>query len=268
MSQEWESIQAAFVKDRVPVYWGDFSQIEATIALVKLALSSSVIYSKLVLISGSCYPIRPMRELEALFNSDNGYNYIGRIPVDASEKLRWMTEHRFHCGGFVPWQLSSRSAWARLVDRGLRRIYFETVSKIRRPWTSRVRRFHGSQWWALSPECGGYVIERFADEETASLYRKSMIPDEQFFHSIVADSVFKEISGPDVPFIGVGAHVAANLHIIDPALKKWFTISDFEEIGMSERFFVRKVSTSASAELLDKIDDMVAARDAGFRDRL
>jgi hypothetical protein len=46
----------------------------------------------------------------------------------------------------------------------------------------------------------------------------------------------------------------ANLHLIDPTLAKWFTIADREEVARSDRYFLRKVRTGASDELLDYID--------------
>jgi hypothetical protein len=46
------------VEQRTPVYWGEFSQVEATIRLIEQALSCSVKYDYFVLLHGADYPLR------------------------------------------------------------------------------------------------------------------------------------------------------------------------------------------------------------------
>src|SRR5690349_19353849 len=46
-----------FLEDRVAVYWGDFSDVRATIELIKKALSHSFEPVYFVLLSGADYPL-------------------------------------------------------------------------------------------------------------------------------------------------------------------------------------------------------------------
>src|SRR5271166_5074225 len=45
-------------KERIPVYWCEFSQVEATIRLIRQALAHSEKYDYFVFLQGSDYPIR------------------------------------------------------------------------------------------------------------------------------------------------------------------------------------------------------------------
>ena len=51
-----------FVKPSVKVHWGDFSMIEATLALIETARSAGR-FDRFVLLSGACYPVKPISEL-------------------------------------------------------------------------------------------------------------------------------------------------------------------------------------------------------------
>jgi Core-2/I-Branching enzyme len=56
-----------FTQRRIPVYWGDISVVEATLILLEEALRSKTPYLRLVLLSGSCYPIKKLEELRKYF---------------------------------------------------------------------------------------------------------------------------------------------------------------------------------------------------------
>jgi len=53
---------------------------------------------------------------------------------------------------------------------------------------------------------------------------------------------------------GSGVWDAANLHLIDPSLSRWFEAADYEEIVASDRWFVRKVGSGISGDLCDRLD--------------
>ena len=49
----------------------------------------------------------------------------------------------------------------------------------------------------------------------------------------------------------------ANITLLDDSLQKWFTKVDFDKVIKSNFFFVRKVNSKKSAELLDMIDQHI-----------
>ena len=48
----------SFSEERLPVYWGDFSQVEATMRLMRQGLESSARADYFVFLQGSDYPLR------------------------------------------------------------------------------------------------------------------------------------------------------------------------------------------------------------------
>src|SRR5882762_2525786 len=74
----------AFLEDRVNVHWGDFSDVEATIRLMKEALNCSPESDYLALLSGSDYPLRSQQYIEDFFTRNHGRQCINlvRVPCD------------------------------------------------------------------------------------------------------------------------------------------------------------------------------------------
>lgn len=58
-----------FVRRRVHVHWADISMVDATLSLIDDALSTGESYLRLVLLSGSCYPIQRLEVLRNHFMS-------------------------------------------------------------------------------------------------------------------------------------------------------------------------------------------------------
>src|SRR5260370_5981578 len=86
-----------FTTKRVPVYWGDYSQIEAILILVDTAMAASQRYDYLVLLSGSDYPLRTAAQLEAYFAKYRGSEFINMVAMPstaASKPLSRLTEYK------------------------------------------------------------------------------------------------------------------------------------------------------------------------------
>lgn len=116
--------------------------------------------------------------------------------------------------------------------------------------------FHGSSWWALNIDVIRYIQSYTVKHKEISKYFKfSLASDEKFFHTIFFNSDFSNtnVYGGEEPYVPFTS-AFANIHIIDPSLKKWFDLNDFDKVQQAEQLFVRKVSSLYSKDLLDKID--------------
>src|SRR5437773_8382153 len=60
---------------RLPVYWGEFSQVEATIRLMRQAMGSSARYDYFVFLQGSDYPLRCSRYIEEFLERNGDCEY-------------------------------------------------------------------------------------------------------------------------------------------------------------------------------------------------
>jgi hypothetical protein len=269
LDNKWKSIKATFVEPRVPVYWAGYSQIEATLSLLRAALASGETYCKLVLLSGSCYPIRPVVELQRLFAGDGGRNYITYVDVRSSEHHQTLVSRRYRRDAILPWRLTSRFKPALLAERVVRKMYHLTIGKLPFRWTLPQTPYHGSQWWALTPEAAAYSVRTIdRDPALVAKYRASFAADEQIFQTVIGNSPFAASATGEIPFTGRGTWKTANLHLIHHSLSKWYTIDDLSEVLASRRFFVRKVNSTHSTPLLDALDRCAAGSSRSVSDHV
>jgi hypothetical protein len=117
--------------------------------------------------------------------------------------------------------------------------------------------YFGNSWWAFSEPCARYVLD-FVKNNPAFMrpYRTTYATDEIFYHTIVAHSPFAASADGAQPDLGQSTNQAAPLHFIHPSEKRTFGASevDFELARSTDKYFIRKVSTTESGALLDRID--------------
>ena len=65
-----------FTKSRISVFWGEFSQVEAILVLIRTAMSNAIKFDRFVLLSGADYPVKTFKYIEDLFeNIDLSTNF-------------------------------------------------------------------------------------------------------------------------------------------------------------------------------------------------
>jgi hypothetical protein len=256
MTDAWRTIDATFVEPRVPVYWAGYSQVDATLALLRTALATGERFVKLVLLSGACYPILPIARLADLFARDRELNYIRYVNMTRSSHLMSMISHRYHRDGILPSRLVARSQLAAKAEKVVRKLHALSAGKLPDRWTLPLTPYHGSSWWALTIEAARFAVAEIDRRpELVAKYKRSFASDEQVFHTIIGNSSFAASATGEIPFTGRGTWKAANLHLIDPSLTRWYDGGDIDKVIASDRYFVRKVSSDRSGALLDALDD-------------
>jgi hypothetical protein len=263
--EEWKKNIAEFnfVEPAVPVYRAGVSMVEATIRLIDAALQDSRDIQKLVLLCGASYPIKPIRDLVSLFEGDKEHNYITYRNMNRSPHLKNHIQQRlFHEP--LMWQMYRQGRIVRSADAATRRL-LERIELAKLEWRGGlpdedatlfdVTPYHGSQWWALSRSCAEYVSRKYNEyKQLGAIPRFTWAPDEHVIQTVVGNSMFASSSTGLIDDSTSGVEVTANLHHITPHLRKVYTIEDLDEVKKSNRFFLRKVDSSSSADLLDYID--------------
>jgi hypothetical protein len=254
-SPDWQSIEATFVGQRYPVHWGGYSQVRAELQMLREAVGGEPEAKKFVLLSDACYPIKPVEELCAMFSADGDFNYIRFADMRRSEHLRGQIYRRHYRDPLVASTLANYSKFTRFANKAMCRSIEQIARLIPYHWPLTLVPYFGSTWCALSREAAEHIIESIdLHPEIESAYQKSFAPDEQVFQTIIGNSKYSQKSFGEVMMKERGLYQTANLHIIDKSLRKWFDVDDFEEIRSSDKYFVRKVGTSKSTKLLDRID--------------
>jgi hypothetical protein len=242
-----------FAKSRVSISWAGISMIDAQNILLIDALNNKERYSHLIFLSGSCYPIKNQKEIYETITKYPQREFIKFIDMRDSPghymkqiKRKWFNEPLLS----ENWPLSHNP------EKILRKIAtkFNFINR----WNDAVIPCFGSQWCALTVDCCQHIIDYQRNNPWyREMNRLTFSPDEHYYHTIVGNSPYADMSDGVQHFEGRGTWRLANFHIIDETLAKWFTIRDWDQIATSDKLFVRKVRTLDGTELVARINQEI-----------
>ena len=171
-----------FSNNRIPVYWGEFSQVDAILSLVRKAIESPSGYDYCVLITGSCYPLRTGGYIRRFLEANQGLEYMDILMVPAPGKpLSRLNTIRY----------PSTKPIRRFVFRALARIGL--AQRDHRKYLGGLEPYSGDGAWALTREACQYVIDFMAaNPHLERYYRKTFAADEAFLQTILGNSKFRE----------------------------------------------------------------------------
>jgi len=244
---------------RVPVYWGGFSIVGATLLLLRQAVNHSQKFDYFVLLSGSDYPLRSSRYIQTFLDSNRGTEFISmvKIPNDAFG----MPISKVNRIWFEP-----NRPVLRFVTRSLAKVGL--AQRDHRRYLHGLEPFGGSQWWALTRGACEYILDFVeCNAHVVRYFRAAPTSDETFFHTILGNSQFRYkarrsltyadwSNGPNHPAMISEKHLALFEN------RAWVWTEDIW--GSGEALFARKFSRG-NLELLDRIDQIAMQKDAGIR---
>lgn len=248
--------RAYFCKERVPVYWGEFSQVEAILLLLRTALASPKNSDYFVLISGADYPLRSGAYIQKFLDSNRGLEFMNLVRVPAPGKpLSRIDTLRFpHCKPI------RHFAFRALAKVGLARRNHRDQLKGLEPYS-------GSTWWALSRNACQYLLE-FIDQNphVVQYFENVFAADEAFLHTILGNSQFKSHIRHNLLFedwSAEGSHPAfiSSLHVTHFKKESKVTVKD--SYGSGEVLFARKFR-DADINLLRQIDEIAAEKEGNI----
>src|SRR5690606_9605335 len=127
-------------RDRVKAEWGTFALVQAVINVFKYIVNNRFCFSHCYLISGSCFPIRPLAELNRYLQHNPGVEFIecqdSDWIQDGIKKDRYLYHH------FLAKRKHSKLfRWSYLIQKKLR---------LKRSVPVGFDVVFGSQWWCLT----------------------------------------------------------------------------------------------------------------------
>ncbi len=242
------------VDKRLAVYWGDFSMVEATLVLIRAALADPRHFDRLVLLSGTDYPLRSVSYIESFFrrySSDEFINLV-QMPAKTERKPLERLTHR--------WPRPRAPLVVRLFRRILRRFGIGPISRYRayKRYLGHLVPYAGDQWWALSRAACQH-IQTFVEQEPrlVHFFKNTLCPDEMFFQIILGNSSFMSTIRRNVTYVDwriEDAHPAwMSKQHLDDLFRSDLSFKSNDWYGAGKILFARKFS-DAHAPLFHFVD--------------
>jgi hypothetical protein len=228
---------------RVPVYWGDFSQVEAILQLLTSALAHPAHFDYFTLISGVDYPIQSNSRIMDFFNRHSGHDFINmvRMPApQAGKDISRLTEYKRRPGErrFFP------------PARDYKKIFGGIVP------------YAGSTWWSLTRETCEKMLA-FAHRQTDILefYKNTACPDEGFFQTAVANSVPHSQIRTNLTYTdwSKGTKSPSELSEMHFGLLGQDVVRSKSVYGEGELLFARKFSDERP-DIVDRMDEIIRGK--------
>ena len=215
---------------RVRCPWGGYGLVEAVLLALAEARAQGEEYDYALLLSGSCLPCRPIRQLERYLAENSGLEFI------ETEGPEWVG------GGIREERYTLYAVFPPLRYKRLEDFLFKMQRRFRikrsLPAGIKTSKF-GSQWWGLTWQTCLDILDFMAKNPAIErFYRKTWIPDEMLFPTMVTHLVAGE---------KIAGHSLTHYQFSDKG-KPIVFYDDHEDYPFGlEKFFYRKVSEEAKA---------------------
>lgn len=157
--------------------WGMFSLIEATQEAATLLLARHPEITHVVLVSGSCLPLRPVEDLIAYLALDPTRDYIESVTAaDVGWTVGGLNEERFTLHFPFSWRKQRR-----LFDHY---VSLQRRLKLKRSIPEGLVPHLGSQWWCLTRRTLAAILDDPRRDEFDRYFRRTWIPDESYFQTL------------------------------------------------------------------------------------
>lgn len=179
-----------FLPKRRTVGWGDFSAVEATLDLLRLALVHRIEFSYFCLLSGSDYPVQSNQYIHNFFEKKSGGEFISLVEIPNAElnkSLDRLNTYKFPNNVKnlfllkLIMRLNEFLRSSKLIQRDHQKVF------------GGLKPFAGSQWWALTRPAVVYTLDFIESHPgVVNYFRNTFIPDEMFFQTIIGNSPFSK----------------------------------------------------------------------------
>lgn len=251
-TSEYDKIAAGksnihFISNRIPVHWGAFSMVRATLNSLQEIVNTGVQYEYISLLSGQDYPLKDNSFIKDYLSKNKGKEFL---------------QHDVFPTGQLSGGGMNRVEYYYNFDRQ-NNFDYESEMKLRgikRKFIEGMVPYHGSQWWTLTGACVNYILDQVkSNKEITNFYRYTMFSDEQFFQTIIMNSRFADgVINDNLRYIDWSNIIwKKNMWTSNPPHPKNLTMADLPVLSASPKFFARKFDESEDAEVLDKLDNIL-----------
>ncbi len=263
--ESWQGVQAGTAGlpnvhylSRRPFRYATFDHVQVTLDGLRWLSERAIPFHHVVLLTGQCYPLMSAERIEEFFSTYRHRSLITSQPLPVAG---WPD------GGFARVNallygrstdrlpralrrcLPERSGWFAIPKPGL--VLHRCGAKLRvRVPRSVGTLYGGGPYWALAHHHAEYILS--AADPFVRFFKRSHIPDELFFQTMLANSQWRsELVNDSIHEIDWQRGRGMSPHT--------WTIDDLDRLTGSSRPFARKFDLSCDHDVLDAIDSNIEA---------
>jgi len=230
--------------EKFEVTWGDISQVDAMLALLKEAVGSEKKYDYVIYKSGQDMMVRKGYKEYLAENKGKSFFELEEIDVNSEAgalfKVKYPKAVRRLYDNMHPYRIL-RAVLRKLYGRGI------NLFPNKEEFSSQIRLFTGSTAYCVSLDLAKHMADYL--ENNPWYYRAfmdSLAPDRMFFNTLAMNSPFADrIVNKTHTYEYWGETYKNNNH---PVI---FTSEDIEEIENSDCFFARKFDSNVDKDVID-----------------
>ncbi len=233
-----EDSRVHFLPRRRKIYWGQPGYLFSILDSIHYAVAQGLAFDVATLLSDSCYPLRPVAEIEAWFRDHPGKNFIDVAHRDKDPHV------------WAEW--GPPSSMRTRMEQWHLMFHTRIVARIRIPGRKlplNHEPYVGWLWWSLTREAVHYIDQFFAENPAyIAFLKRSYSPDEYIFQTLLMNSPLRDTVVND------------NLRYLHPPTEeipftnfiREITVADLDAVLGSSALIARKVKTLALAETIDQ----------------
>jgi hypothetical protein len=225
-----------FIKQRIDIRWGGYSQIESMLELLNEARKGE--YDYICLLSGDDLPLKNSSEIKEIFEENRGKEFIGIVKDFDGIKLQLEDRLKYkHSSLSIKRTKNNFEELIAIIQKKLK--LSNTINKY---YKMLPPLYKGANWFCITNQLTNYIFEYLENNEWyKKAFKYSLCGDEEFFQTIVMNSGYK-----DRIYNYEAEHDDMVLRYIDwvsgPEYPKVLTESDLKNIKNTNYIFGRKFS--------------------------
>lgn len=225
-----------FVSNRIKVNWSGFSQVKATLELLKLIDSTSNRYDYIHFISGQDLLLMKQDQLDQyLLKNGLDKQYVD---VENIGSYKW----RLTTYSFFRENQKNRNICYRIIDNCLRLIQKPII---RRNNFKNYDLYKGASWFSITYDCMKYILTTIENTDYINRFKYTACPDEHFFQILLMNSKYKnkvmKYNGRYVVFEGLQAS------------PKLLDHDDYDKFMNGQYMFARKFDLNEDPKVINKV---------------
>lgn len=229
---------AYFLRNRVNVIWGRFSQTQQILNSYEEILSRKEQYSHILFISGLDYPVQPIAKTVNFLQNNRDTSFID-YHLLGDDDWSLLMKKRYEYWHFLPKHDLRNNQFVKKV---LSKLGFKRKYPFAQP-------YYGACWFCLTSEVGRYLVDfTNKNRRIIKFFEHSGCSDELYIQSVLLNSPLKDkLQNVIYRFFDWSNNGKSPKILVE---------DDFQAIKASGAWFARKVDMNIDSRILDMLDEL------------